>query len=742
MFQSIRGKLRGISIIFLITTIITIISVMAGSSNIKTHFSKAFDEFHKKDITLNILSSSSEVVQIIGSIMLSPDNKFLVSNLKESIAKMNSYIEQLKISDTQNELSLEEYYKEFQKDLIKIYKALELNQSLAIDDYKTINLNLSTFNSKLKELYRVYENSSVEHKNSAIFTFENSTYWIIVVLLLGLALSFIASFLISTNIIKSIELIKSGILEFFKFLNRDDNTINHIKIISNDDIGDIAKLINANIDKIQNGVKRDSEVIKEVKSVIDRVKSGFYAQEIKSSANNLELEELKLTLNSMLKETLNNINFILTALNEYGNSNFNYQIDSKTSGNIGSLVLATNVLGSNISELIAIILNAGEELEKSTTILSDSAIKLSDSAHHQAASLEQISASTEQITGNTEHLSEKAIKMAELAKSSLESAKLGHSLATKTSEAMDEINRSTTTINDAITVIDNIAFQTNILSLNAAVEAATAGEAGKGFAVVAQEVRNLASRSAEAVKQIKNLVEQAQLRANDGKNIAYSMMQEFSNLNYKITNTSLLVEDVANASKEQMNAIKQISQTISSLDRFTQDNAKVASDVSSLAQDVSWMARNLLNIAHRVEFDETKKSQICDIDLTFDIAKLKLEFISLRDMILTSNLDAIDRELNIERWFESSSNRNFIKSREFKEIYKIYLDIKDSIKTKTVNENKIDNSIKKIFELLDKLKNFNCTINIKPQQMATFTNDTKRNMEHKIENDEEEWESF
>merc|ERR1711991_1300727 len=96
----------------------------------------------------------------------------------------------------------------------------------------------------------------------------------------------------------------------------------------------------------------------------------------------------------------------------------------------------------------------------------------------------------------------------------------GQNLATKTASSMDEINTEVNAINESITIIDQIAFQTNILSLNAAVEAATAGEAGKGFAVVAQEVRNLASRSAEAAKEIKDLVESATIKANDGKKIS------------------------------------------------------------------------------------------------------------------------------------------------------------------------------------------------------------------------------
>src|SRR5690606_17581489 len=105
------------------------------------------------------------------------------------------------------------------------------------------------------------------------------------------------------------------------------------------------------------------------------------------------------------------------------------------------------------------------------------------------------------------------------------SASLGEKLANQTTTAMEEINTQVNLVNEAIGVIDNIAFQTNILSLNAAVEAATAGEAGKGFAVVAQEVRNLATRSAEAAKEIKEIVERATVKANEGKSIATNMIE-------------------------------------------------------------------------------------------------------------------------------------------------------------------------------------------------------------------------
>ncbi|RXJ93678.1 chemotaxis protein, partial [Arcobacter sp. CECT 8989] len=128
-------------------------------------------------------------------------------------------------------------------------------------------------------------------------------------------------------------------------------------------------------------------------------------------------------------------------------------------------------------------------------------------------------------------------------------------------------------MNDAISVIDQIAFQTNILSLNAAVEAATAGEAGKGFAVVAGEVRNLASRSAEAAKEIKSLVENATQKSGDGKQIAGNMIEGYTHLNENIQNTHGLIKNVAESSKEQKTGIEQISIAVNQLDQQTQKNA-------------------------------------------------------------------------------------------------------------------------------------------------------------------------
>uniref|UniRef100_UPI0036F1A091 methyl-accepting chemotaxis protein n=2 Tax=Aliarcobacter cryaerophilus TaxID=28198 RepID=UPI0036F1A091 len=192
--------------------------------------------------------------------------------------------------------------------------------------------------------------------------------------------------------------------------------------------------------------------------------------------------------------------------------------------------------------------------------------------------------------------------MGELGQIVKKSVQTGEELASKTALSMDEINEKVKAINSAITVIDQIAFQTNILSLNAAVEAATAGEAGKGFAVVAQEVRNLANRSAEAAREIKNLVEEATIKANDGKLISSDMIDGYKDLNKNISETINIIEDVSGASKEQMLGIEQINQAVNMLDRVTQENAFESNQIKEISQSVSKLAYDLLTDAKSKKF--------------------------------------------------------------------------------------------------------------------------------------------
>ena len=178
----------------------------------------------------------------------------------------------------------------------------------------------------------------------------------------------------------------------------------------------------------------------------------------------------------------------------------------------------------------------------------------------------------------------------------------GQKLASITVDSMNSINEQTKAIADAISVIDQIAFQTNILSLNAAVEAATAGEAGRGFAVVAQEVRNLASRSAEAAREIKDLVENATNKTNSGKKIADDMINGYIKLKENIAKTTKVIHDISISSNEQKTSIEQINDVVNRLDRQTQNNASIATQTQDIAINTSNIAKKILETVNEKEF--------------------------------------------------------------------------------------------------------------------------------------------
>ena len=261
----------------------------------------------------------------------------------------------------------------------------------------------------------------------------------------------------------------------------------------------------------------------------------------------------------------------------------------------------------------------GMTLEQSSKELLEDVDRLNLSSNEAAASLEETAAALEEITSNIRNNTENIAKMAKYSNEIIKASASGEALANETTNAMDEINSKVSMVNDAISVIDQIAFQTNILSLNAAVEAATAGEAGKGFAVVAQEVRNLATRSAEAAKEIKAIVERATVKANEGKEIATNMIEGYKNLNSNISSTMNLISDIENASKEQLLGIEQINDAVNQLDQQTQQNAMVASQSHDIAQSTDEIAKLIVQDANQKEFEGKNEVKAKDIGIKKEV---------------------------------------------------------------------------------------------------------------------------
>ena len=473
---------------------------------------------------------------------------------------------------------------------------------------------------------------------------------------LGL-LTIILIFFIVRKATNSIEILKEG---FSNLLHSNDTNIT-LKVKSNDEIGDVATLFNSYMDKVRDGLKQDEIVIDEANDVIEKTANGFFVYKVHNTASNHHVEDLKNKLNVMIEKTKDTLDKINEALRQYAESKFDYKInDDGIYGNLGSLTAGIKLVGNNTSEILAMVMNTGNALNESTQTLSAASNNLSTSSNQQAASLEETAAALEEITSTIQANTQATVRMSQLASNVTLSANSGQELANKTAISMDAINKEVSSINVAIEVIDQIAFQTNILSLNAAVEAATAGEAGKGFAVVAAEVRNLANRSAEAAKEIKHIVELASQKAREGKDISDDMIKGYQELNENISKTISTINEVASASKEQERGIVQINAAINLLDQATQKNAQVADQISSMASNISTMSNSLVTAAARASFLEDSLNKVCDVDLVYDTALLKVDLLNTKDNVYAKLGDyksfKIEENKNISKWSQEHIN--------------------------------------------------------------------------------------
>ena len=411
------------------------------------------------------------------------------------------------------------------------------------------------------------------------------------------------SLYIGKNISQLIQTFQEGLLSFFKYLNKEEKIAKLIPIQTKDEIGVMSSVVNDNIQKIQAGLEKDNEAVNEALEIVEKAIKGHLNLKLKKSASNPELKALADALNQMLNGIKYNVDAISAVLKEFSNYKFVNTVNTKNvEGDMLELINNVNFLTKEISDLLKTSLTIGITLDDASNKLINNVEKLNQSSNEAAASLEETAAALEEITSTIVNNSDNVTKMSHFAQELTQSAKNGQALAQNTTTAMDEITEQVSAISEAITVIDQIAFQTNILSLNAAVEAATAGEAGKGFAVVAQEVRNLASRSAEAAREIKTLVENATSKTAQGKTISANMIEGYKGLLENINQSTQMIVEITNASKEQEAGITQINDAVTQLDQQTQQNASIASQTHDIAMQTDTIAKDIVADANKKEF--------------------------------------------------------------------------------------------------------------------------------------------
>ena len=362
------------------------------------------------------------------------------------------------------------------------------------------------------------------------------------------ALSAFVFFLLKRSL-SPIHTIQDKLVEVFRFVtHKESDTPNKFIVNTNDEFGTMSNVINANIDEVVEGMKRDNAMIDELNNVVGIVNKGKLGVSISQEPNNPSLIELKRLLNSFFSGITNNIRGVTAILNTYSKNDFTptIEVPEGAEADLRDMVSGVAKMGEVVRQMLNNNLNDAKVLEEKATMLAVSMRNLTDSTSKQSDSIQESAAAVEQMSSSMNAISQKT----------------------------GDVIRQSEEIKNIIVIIRDIADQTNLLALNAAIEAARAGEHGRGFAVVADEVRKLAERTQKSLGEIE-------------------------------ANTNVLAQSINEMSesiKEQTEGINMINESVAQIDHLTKENRSVVSGTSNVTSEIDGMAKVILTDVKKNKF--------------------------------------------------------------------------------------------------------------------------------------------
>ncbi len=270
------------------------------------------------------------------------------------------------------------------------------------------------------------------------------------------------------------------------------------------------------------------------------------------------------------------------------------RIDVTSLDETGQLLQALKDMNNSLNGIVQRVRKGSDSIATATHQIAAGNLDLSSRTEEQAAALQETTASMQDLSGTVKQNYDSGRHANQLAEQAAQVALRGGEVVSQVVQTMEDINTSSSKISDIIGVIDSIAFQTNILALNAAVEAARAGEQGRGFAVVASEVRSLASRSAQAAKEIKALIEASVTNVSAGSELVEKAGSTMDEIVVSVRRVADIMGEISAASEDQSHGIDQINQAMLQMDQVTQSNAALVEEAAAAAQSLEQQAQSLV----------------------------------------------------------------------------------------------------------------------------------------------------